>query len=282
MVFYFYVSIYMKNYNKITEKLILVDNLLEGNIYDNFVHMSPEDVKVIDRKVYKEKMDSKLDEILEKDEIKTLFMWWIEWFQKHMKPNEINKIMEDAAEKSNLFWKEKDLIHRNIYKVAHRFRNKWLEIGQKGINYDNLKKSIKEFFAYFANIYAEILPNQYKNEEYNVGDTQFIPKGTEDKIGFLIDGTQKLEESIQRWIMWWTMSQSRLKFIIDNVLLQEIKKISSYISVAEWEEKEKLEQIFEKNVKFYEETKKYLHEMTEKEMNVSTDKTGSSLLNTIQ
>jgi hypothetical protein len=64
--------------------------------------MKPQEIKQIDWNLYREKMSQKLDYILEKDEMKQIFMPYIQSFKKNINFVEINRIMEEAAKKSNL------------------------------------------------------------------------------------------------------------------------------------------------------------------------------------
>jgi len=251
----------VKNINNL-EQDELIDKLLDGNLYENFVNMNPGQIKKIEWKAYQEKCNNKLDEILDKEETKSIFMPRIQALIDHQLNNyQIAEIMKNCAIQSGIFWKDPT---STIVSIAREFRKIWINKGHESMTYDNLKKCIKKRFGDQFEQFVDWYPEQYIREDFAYKWWfMTIPKGTKDKNWYLLDVFKKFKVSVEQDVLQNQEIHGNIKWIMHHILLN-LKVISSYISVAEEDDKVVLMQLFEERNKLYESVKKSWKEKIEK------------------
>ncbi len=112
----------------------------------------------------KEEAKNKLNDILSSDEMKGIFMPWINsLLNEDLTSTYRVKIMRNSAKNSNLFWEDDWKMIGAINNVAGRFKKKRLkEWGKSWKTYDNLKDSITEYFIRILDHSTSII--KQKNE----------------------------------------------------------------------------------------------------------------------
>ncbi len=255
------------NINKLRDSVDLIKKLLDGNIFQNFINITPEELRDIDWKIYENELSKKLDEILDKEETKQILMPRIEWLTNTTPPIknhvEVWEIMDAALRKMNIFWENERTIASYIGRVGEAFRRKWnipKPDRRNQINYDNLKAAIKETLMPIASFPAEVLPKEYSKLKEGNPIVARIVNGQEVKdidtyIKLYMEEAHNTETFIVEHIISPQEIHSNVQSFL-NTCWNDLEILSSYISVAEGAEKEKRKEIFEKYANIYKIIKK--------------------------
>ena len=296
-----------------THQNCIEQQLLEWNISNNFNNMTSDQVENINREKYKNDLTKTLNEILDKDEIKELFMPWIESLNVKSKLSSVEKdnLLLRAMEESNIFEKNKENIVYAMVNIVEKFNsidmNNWNEEDYTHI-YDNFKIAIHKYFDKTISLYTDVVPENYNKLQQgkspergisrNAYHTRQIPNidnvdGLVDKLNYdLIDDNNFIDDLVS-WkktnydINWGSGNGEKIDLerqinikMLD--LQKDLKIISAYISVADGDDDtQKFKELFDKYREFYDNLKKLKKEIINKKTESVQAKTNESLRDVI-
>lgn len=266
-----------------SEQIKLIEELLEGNFYENYINMSTEEIKNIDWDMYKKKMEKKIDEILTKEETKNLFKKTLQLASNKNSvytDNNIYTTIVDALQKMNIFWDTKGDIE-NTYRLWNQIISaidsfSWdREEHIYEITQETIKKAlIKEINVCTKDGMIAQKYNKLKNGKSVFDDNINKEVHNIDELIWIYNKLLKMDE----WIYNIDTSTNQIypKASYQNIY-RTIKILSVYISVADEEDKKEFEKILDKNRELYEKIENNNKKIIEKQKNTITGETNSWL-----